>query len=85
MFKDAGGVGNIIVLINETKPRKGSFVISVRGSGGKGGGGALPVSVLSLLDLPRPFARLKALDMEEVAANVVDALLVLETSAVRDL
>ena len=30
--------------------------------------------VLSLTDMPRPFAKLKALDMEQVAADVVKAL-----------
>jgi len=30
--------------------------------------------VLTLLDMPRPFAKLKALDMEEVAKEVAKAL-----------
>ena len=31
-------------------------------------------TVLSLTDMPRPFTKLKALDMEKVAADVVKAL-----------
>ena len=30
-------------------------------------------TTLSLLDMPRPFGKLKALDMEEVAADVIKA------------
>ena len=30
--------------------------------------------LLSLLDMPRPFTKLKALDMDEVAKKVIDAL-----------
>ena len=52
------------IKINEEKPRKGCFEISVEGKG----------TVLSLLDMPRPFTKLKALDMEDVAAKVVKAL-----------
>ena len=48
--------------INEEKPRKGCFEVSVNGN-----------AVLSLLDMPRPFTKLKALDMEDVAADVVKA------------
>ena len=50
------------VVINEEKPRKGCFEVVVNGE-----------TTLSLLDMPRPFAKLKALDMEEVAADVVKA------------
>jgi len=50
------------VKINEEKPRKGCFEVSVNGD-----------VALSLLDMPRPFTKLKALDMEEVAADVVKA------------
>ena len=48
------------VVVNEEKPRKGCFEVSVNGD-----------TTLSLLDMPRPFAKLKALDMEEVAAGVL--------------
>ena len=50
------------IQVNEEKPRKGCFEISVNGK-----------TVLSLLDMPRPFTKLKALDMEDVAADVVKA------------
>ena len=49
--------------INPEKPRKGCFEVRV---GGK--------AVLSLLDMPRPFPKLKALVMEDVAETVVKAL-----------
>ena len=48
--------------VNEEKPRKGCFEVSVNGD-----------VVLSLLDMPRPFTKLKALDMDEVASDVVKA------------
>ena len=48
------------VVINEEKPRKGCFEVTVNGA-----------TALSLLDMPRPFGKLKALDMEEVAADVI--------------
>lgn len=51
------------ITINAEKPRKGAFEVKVNGEVN-----------LSLLDMPRPFAKLKALDMEEVAADVVKAL-----------
>ena len=50
------------IVVNEEKPRKGCFEVSVNGQ-----------ATLSLLDMPRPFAKLKALDMEQVAADVVKA------------
>lgn len=53
-------VANIDVVTNAEKPRKGCFEVKVDGS-----------VVLSLLDMPRPFAKLKALDMEEVAQSVI--------------
>jgi len=52
------------VLINGTgKPSKGSFIVTV---GDK--------TVVSLLDMPRPFKRLRDLDMEVVAADVMREL-----------
>ena len=42
------------VTINAEKPRKGAFVVT---AGGK--------KLIELLDMPRPFAKLKALDVEE--------------------
>ena len=50
------------VAVNEEKPRKGCFEVTVNGK-----------VTLSLLDMPRPFTKLKALDMEEVSASVVAA------------
>lgn len=51
------------VSINPDKPRKGCF--EVRG-GGK--------TFVSLLDMPRPFTKLKALDIDALAAEVAAAL-----------
>ena len=48
---------------NKEKPRKGAFVVTV---GGK--------TVLELLDMKRPFPALKALDMEDVAKDVLAAM-----------
>lgn len=50
--------------INPEKPRKGCF--EVRGPGGK--------VFVSLLDMPRPFTKLKALDIEALAKEVVAGL-----------
>jgi len=51
------------ITVNPEKPRKGCFEVRV---GDK--------AVLSLLDMPRPFTKLKALEMEDVAKDVVKAL-----------
>ena len=48
---------------NAEKPRRGAFVISVRGK-----------AIVNLLDLPRPFSKLRDLQMEEVAKTVIAAL-----------
>ena len=50
----------IVAIINPEKPRKGCFEVRV---GDK--------AVVSLLDLPRPFLKLKALEMEDVAELVI--------------
>ena len=50
----------IVAIINPEKPRKGCFEVRV---GDK--------AVISLLDLPRPFLKLKALEMEDVAKAVI--------------
>jgi hypothetical protein len=52
-----------VVTINAEKPGKGNFVVRV---GGK--------KVVELLAMNRPFPPLKALNMEEVCANVLKAL-----------
>lgn len=51
------------VVINSEKPRKGCFEVTANGA-----------VVLSLTDMTRPFTKLKALDMESVAADVVKAI-----------
>lgn len=52
------------VTINPEKPRKGCFEVTVGSS-----------VVLSLLNMPRPFPKLKALDIEgKVADDVIKAL-----------
>lgn len=45
--------------VGAVQPRKGCFEVKVGGD-----------VVLSLLDMPRPFTKLKALDMETVSADV---------------
>lgn len=42
-----------MVSINSVKPRKGAFVVSIDGR-----------VAIELLDMPRPFVQLKALDIE---------------------
>ena len=51
------------VEVNKEKPRKGAFVVSVGDT-----------KVVELLDMKRPFPALKALDMDDVAADVEKAL-----------
>jgi hypothetical protein len=55
--------GKAVVTVNAEKPGKGNFVVRV---GGK--------KVVELLAMNRPFLSLKALNMEEVCANVLKAL-----------
>ena len=57
-LKDAG----YSVSINPEKPRKGAFVVTVDGS---------DKPAVELLDMPRPFTKLKALDIDEVAAKII--------------
>jgi hypothetical protein len=56
-------VPGVAVVVNADKPRKGCFEINANGK-----------RVLSLTDMPRPFSKLKALDMDAVASEVVKAL-----------
>ena len=51
------------VTINPEKPRKGCFEVKVGDE-----------IILSLLDMPRPFLKLKALEMEDVAKQCLKAL-----------
>ncbi len=53
--------------INATKPRKGAFVITSTSSTGAS-------THVELLDMPRPFTKLKALNMDELADAIVAAL-----------
>lgn len=56
--KDAG----FTVTINATKPRKGAFVVTVEGQDSP---------VVNLLDMPRPFTKLRGLDLDEVIATLL--------------
>lgn len=51
------------VVINPVRPRKGCFVVKTEKK-----------TVVELLAMPRPFPKLKALDMEAVGKDVVAAL-----------
>ncbi|KVH95091.1 selenoprotein H [Cynara cardunculus var. scolymus] len=57
-------VSGITVLINPEKPRRGCF--EVREEGGK--------KFISLLDMKRPFAPMKALDMDGVISDIVEQI-----------
>ena len=51
------------VTINPEKPRKGCFEVRVNGD-----------AVLSLMDMPRPFTKLKALDFDgQVSKDIMEA------------
>ncbi|KAH7301325.1 hypothetical protein KP509_23G020300 [Ceratopteris richardii] len=54
-------IPGVEVLINPEKPRKGCF--EVRGKDGK--------IYLSLLGMPRPFTKLKSLDMDKMVEEIV--------------
>lgn len=51
------------VVINPEKPRKGCFEVTTPGG----------TKVVSLLDMPRPFTKLKALDIDDIAKKIVAA------------
>ncbi|XP_076889011.1 uncharacterized protein LOC143539631 [Bidens hawaiensis] len=57
-------ISGINVLVNPEKPRRGCF--EVREEGGK--------TFISLLDMKRPFAPMKALDMDEVISDIIDQI-----------
>lgn len=57
-LKDAG----YTVSINPSKPRKGAFVITREGK---------ETPIIELLDMPRPFTKLKNLDIDEVIADIL--------------
>ena len=58
----------IVVEINKVKPRKGAFVVSAKV------GTIKPVTLLELIDMPRPFTKLKAVDFDVVATDVIKAV-----------
>ncbi|KAM1776894.1 hypothetical protein ACFX11_043629 [Malus domestica] len=58
------GVPGIKVLLNPDKPRKGC--LEIREEGGE--------TFLSLLDMKRPFSKMKALNMEEVINDIVEKI-----------
>lgn len=49
------------------RPRKGTFEVRIKTAEGA-------ITIVSLKGMPRPFKKLRALDLEEVANNVVGAL-----------
>ena len=53
------------VTINADKPRKGSFVVTVFRDGNDTDG----TKIIELLDLPRPFKKLKDLDIDKVITD----------------
>ncbi|KAI3787182.1 hypothetical protein L1987_41453 [Smallanthus sonchifolius] len=57
-------ISGITVLVNPEKPRRGCF--EVREEGGK--------KFVSLLDMKRPFAPMKALDMDAVISDIIDQI-----------
>ncbi|KAJ4958083.1 hypothetical protein NE237_025194 [Protea cynaroides] len=54
-------VPGIIVKVNPEKPRRGCF--EIREEGGE--------KFVSLLDMPRPFGKMKALDMDKVISDII--------------
>ncbi|XP_018448513.1 uncharacterized protein LOC108820012 [Raphanus sativus] len=56
-----GAVPGVTVTLNPEKPRRGCF--EIREEGGK--------TFISLLEMKRPFAPMKALDMEEVIEGII--------------
>ncbi|CAN6587358.1 unnamed protein product [Malus baccata var. baccata] len=58
------GVPGIKVLLNPDKPRKGC--LEIREEGGE--------TFLSLLDMKRPFSKMKALNMEEVISDIIEKI-----------
>ncbi len=49
------------VVVNEEKPRKGSFVITIEGES---------TPIIELLNLTRPFTKLKELDIDEIIRTI---------------
>lgn len=55
----------VSIIINGEKPRKGTFELKIEGS---------DKPILSLVGMARPFPALKALDIDDVIKQVVDAM-----------
>ena len=58
----------IVVDINAGKPRKGAFCVKIIRNERES------VTVVELLDMPRPFLELKALDIDKLTKDVIAAL-----------
>ncbi len=54
---EAAKAAGFTVLVNEAKPRKGSFVVTLDGA---------PKPAIELLNLQRPFTKLRELNLDEV-------------------
>ncbi len=49
------------VVVNKEKPRKGSFVVTIAGK---------DTPLIELLDMPRPFKKLRELDLDAVLSSL---------------
>uniref|UniRef100_A0A5B7BKC1 Putative selenoprotein H n=1 Tax=Davidia involucrata TaxID=16924 RepID=A0A5B7BKC1_DAVIN len=58
------GLSGVTVHVNPEKPRRGCF--EIREEGGE--------TFISLLDMKRPFAPMKALDMDKVISDIIDKI-----------
>lgn len=58
------GVAGVKVVVNPEKPRRGCF--EIREENGE--------TFISLLDMKRPFAPMKALDMDKVVADIIEKI-----------
>ncbi|KAJ8763778.1 hypothetical protein K2173_003560 [Erythroxylum novogranatense] len=58
-------VPGVTVILNPEKPRKGCFEIRKRGG----------EKFISLLQMKRPFQRMKALDMDQVISDIIDKII----------
>nr|GLL45175.1 selenoprotein H-like [Ipomoea trifida] len=58
------GVAGVNVVVNPEKPRRGCF--EIREENGE--------KFISLLDMKRPFAPMKALDMDKVVSDIIDKI-----------
>ncbi|KAI5655527.1 hypothetical protein M9H77_32714 [Catharanthus roseus] len=63
---EKGLEGEVNVIINPEKPRRGCFEIREEGENGE--------KFISLLDMKRPFGPMKALDMEQVISDIIEKI-----------